>query len=86
MPHCPSCNALMSHRDSRKRLVKTSDGNTYVFSLRRLQCLQCRRMHLEIPDFIQPHKHYDRKTIESVIAGNCDYCAADDSTIRRWKK
>lgn len=86
MPHCPSCNALMTDRDRRKRAVKDSEGQTYIFSLRRLQCPECAQIHLELPDFIKPYKRYDKATIEAVISGNCDCCAADNSTIRRWKK
>ena len=76
----------MTDRDRRKRAVKDSEGQTYIFSLRRLQCPECAQIHLEMPDFIQPYKRYDKATIEAVINGHCDCCAADNSTIRRWKK
>lgn len=72
-------------RDSRKRKVKDSTGNEYIFQLRRLQCSACGKLHVEVPDIIHPQKHYSRDVIDAVLRGKCDYCAADDSTIYRWK-
>ena len=85
IPTCPDCGGAMVVRDSRKRAVKDSDGNEYIFQLRRLRCVLCGHTHLELPDFMQAHKHYNKTVIEAVIRGECDYCAADDSTIYRWK-
>ena len=55
--------------------------------LRRLLCEGCAKLHTEIPDIIQPFKHYDSETIQSVIDGGekAMDCVADDSTISRWK-
>ena len=55
--------------------------------LRRLLCDDCKKLHTEIPDIIQPYKHYDSETIQSVIDGGekARCCVADDSTISRWK-
>ena len=76
----------MSVRDSKKRIVKDAAGQEYIFNLRRLYCSHCQKLHVEIPDFILPNKHYSRRTIESVLNGTCDYFAGDDRTITRWKK
>lgn len=83
---CPSCNKSLKVRDSRKRKVKDSSGKEYIFQLRRLYCPVCNQMHLEIPDFIKPQKHYFKLTIENTLSNRITYCAADDSTIRRWQK
>ena len=85
IPLCPVCNAPTKARDSRKRLVKDSAGSLYPFQLRRLQCLKCGLIHIELPDCIEPQKHYFKLTIARAIENN-NTCAADDSTIRRWKK
>lgn len=76
----------MTVRDSRKRLVKDSAGKIYNFSLRRLKCPKCGSIHLELPDFIEPNKHYSKLTIERAVNEEIDYCSADNSTIARWKK
>jgi hypothetical protein len=62
-------------------------GETRRFLLRRLRCERCGKLHTEIPDIIQPCKHYDSETIQGVIDGDgsASQCAADDSTIRRWR-
>jgi len=73
-------------RDSRKRLVKDSEGNRYTFTLRRLQCLKCGQVHTEIPDFIEKFKHYSKPTIEKVISGSDDTFSGDSKTIYRWRK
>lgn len=76
----------MTVRDSRKRLVKDSAGKIYNFSLRRLKCPKCDSIHLELPDCIEPNKHYFKPTIENTLSNDIDFCVADDSTIRRWRK
>lgn len=83
---CPSCNVPMTVRDSRKRLVKDSAGKIYNFSLRRLKCPQCGCIHLELPDCIEPNKRYFKLTIKNTLSNDIDFCVADDSTIRRWRK
>lgn len=83
---CPSCGGPLAGYDSRKRGVIGSDGITYDFLLRRLRCSVCSRLHLEIPDFIKPQKHYSAETIRQAIFNQNSSCPADDSTIRRWKR
>jgi len=82
---CPVCGVALTVRDSRKRKVKDASGKEYIFKLRRLRCIHCSQVHLEIPDCLSPNKHYFRASISAVKDGSIDYCAADDSTIRRWK-
>jgi len=85
-PICPDCGEALTVRDSKKRTVIDSDGNKEIYSLRRLFCSKCSKLHLEIPDCIEPNKHYKRVIIEKVRSGNIEDCPADDRTISRWKK
>ena len=85
-PLCPDCKKLLSGYDSRKRRVIGSDGKPYYFRLRRLKCLSCGHLHLEVLDLIAPGKHYSAEVIREAVTGRSDSCPADDSTIRRWKK
>lgn len=41
-------------------------------------------MHTELPDFIQPFKHYESEVIEAVIDGAAYSCPAEESTQRHW--
>ncbi|HOW23609.1 MAG TPA: DUF6431 domain-containing protein [Sedimentibacter sp.] len=52
------------------------------YRLHRLKCPGCGKLHLELPDFMAPKKHYEARLIEDVMAGRSDSCPADDSTIR----
>lgn len=82
---CPDCGSILKIRDSKKRTVKNENGEVYTFSLRRLYCNGCRKLHIEVPDFIDKNKQYSKNVIENVTSGKCDYCVADNSTIYRWK-
>jgi len=82
---CPYCGATLKYRNSRLRQLLDALGEKTVYRLRRLLCEGCRKLHTEIPDTMQPYKHYDTKTIQDVLDGGGQTCAADDSTIRRWR-
>jgi len=64
--------------------VKDSTGDQQVFLLRRLKCRSCHKLHIELPDIIQPFKHYLVAVIEKCLDGADADCPADDSTIRLW--
>lgn len=85
-PMCPACGVLLSGYDTRPRWVVDSSGAVLLFQLRRLRCPSCHRLHLELPDFMRPYKHYASPVIEAVEAGATASCPADNSTMRRWKK
>ena len=82
---CPLCGGDLSVRDSRKRGVIDGDGEKKTFRLRRLQCDLCDKLHIELPGFIQPFKHYASEVIEAVLDGSDD-CMVETSTIKRWRK
>lgn len=84
-PTCPVCGEKLVWYDRRRTLLNDR-GESSVYLLRRLRCAQCRRLHLEAPDFIQPQKHYAAQLIADTVSGVVKCCPADDSTIRRWKR
>lgn len=83
---CPACGGTMRVRDSKRRHVILSDGEVQIFSLRRLKCMQCGTLHIELPDLIVPHKHYSRDAIHKALSGAVLNCPAENSTIYRWEK
>ena len=85
-PLCPRCGVLMSGYDTRLRHCIGSDGVPRWFRLRRLRCPSCGQLHLEMPDLMEPKKHYEAQVISDTVAGEDSICPAEDSTIRRWKK
>ena len=84
---CPLCGGVLVYRNKRLRRRKTLLGEVIRLYLRRFRCETCNKLHTEIPNIIQPYKHYDSETIQTVLDGNADSagCPADESTIRRWK-
>jgi hypothetical protein len=84
---CPLCNDELFYRDSRLRMLKDLLGVVMSFFVRRLRCIGCKKLHTELPNIIQPYRHYSSDAIQSVLDGREDGadCVADNSTIRRWK-
>lgn len=59
----------MNYRDSRKRIRRKEGGGVEHLLVRRLRCSKCRKLHVELPDCLVPHKHYDAEVISGVIEG-----------------
>jgi len=85
-PYCPDCGQLLSGYDTRARKAIDCAGVAHWYSLRRLKCLDCNKLHLELPDFMMAHKHYNAQTIKDIIENNSESCPADNSTIWRWRQ
>jgi len=85
-PYCPDCGLLLYGYDSRSRRVIDGSGLARWYALRRLRCLDCDRLHIELPDFIISQKHYDAQTIREAVKNISDSCPADNSTIWRWRQ
>jgi len=82
---CPKCQDEMKIRDTKRRYIRFGNGERYPFNLRRYYCSICHQLHTEIPDLVQPYKHYDSQTIEKVKSGDSSDFGGDDSTIRKWR-
>lgn len=71
---------------SRRRGYTDSAGNPGKLIIRRLRCCDCHKIHHELPDLLVPYKRHASESIEAVVAGG-DHCvAADESTIRNWRR
>ena len=49
--------------------MKCYNGEKKTFSLRRMRCARCKRLHIELPDILVPNKHYAAELIENVVDG-----------------
>ena len=85
-PVCPRCHQSMVFRDTCVRGGLSIEGKCQQYVIRRLECPSCKAVHRELPDILFPYKHYETDVIQSVIVGRADGCAADESTIQRWKR
>ncbi|MDI6915070.1 MAG: DUF6431 domain-containing protein [Desulfitobacteriaceae bacterium] len=84
---CPCCGEQLSVIGSRKRKSKNSVGQTKVLVIRRLRCVECRRIHHELPDCLVPYKRYESASIECVVSKDSESSdvAADDATLYRMR-
>ena len=88
---CPNCNSLLEYHCRINRSLKNKAGEKNNYNIRVLKCVNktCpTTYHRELPDIIIPYRRYDTESIEEAIArGNTEITvAADESTIRRWRK
>lgn len=88
---CPVCGKILHYRDKRRRIIKTSKGETFWCIVRRFKCVSCNRLHTEIPEQLTPYKHYEASAIEDVlddITDESDPVTVDgpsEQTIKRWR-
>lgn len=71
---------------SRKRGCIDTSGDKIILSIRRLRCIDCERIHHELPDMLVPYKRHVRESIEAVITEKAEMnVIADESTLKRWQ-
>jgi hypothetical protein len=81
---CPFCGGTLTVKDSRDRCCIDDAGCRHTLRIRRLRCKNCHKIHSELPDIIQPFKHYTSSVIETVLDGDESTCPAEISTMHRW--
>jgi len=84
---CPICSGALKVRDTKQRkLICTVDEIVVKrYRLRRLLCKSCGKLHIELPDCMQPYKHYEADAIQAEIDGSQENPHADDNTLKRWR-
>ena len=80
------CGSKVLKRGSKERYLINNDGVRNRFILKRVYCPTCNKLHMVMPDFIEPHKQYNKNVIDGVRNGTNDCSAADNATLYRWKK
>ncbi|NLU51226.1 MAG: hypothetical protein GXX09_12680 [Syntrophomonadaceae bacterium] len=52
-----------------------------------LGCVECKRIHHELPDMLVPYKRHVRESIEAAVSGDeALTVTADESTLWRWRR
>lgn len=84
---CPICGSgNFKIIGTRKRTLINSAGDLIILVIRRLRCLDCKKIHHELPDIVVPYKRHASESIETAINGDKKLsAAADESTINRWR-
>jgi hypothetical protein len=71
---------------TRRRKIIVFGGTPKTIILRRLRCVECRKIHHELPDMVVPYKRYCAETIGKILAGETkEPAAVEESTIWRIK-
>jgi hypothetical protein len=83
---CPICDGSLKVIGSRHRGYTDSAGEAVDLIIRRLRCQDCHKIHHELPDILVPYKRHASESIEAVVVGDGDSVAADESTIRCWRR
>jgi hypothetical protein len=89
---CPICFKKLRPYGRRNRIFFLNDYEKKVFSIRRLRCCFCRKIHHELPSVLVPFKRHCRRTVQSCIDSdkNKPYprCCAPStvSKIKKWYK
>lgn len=89
---CPVCGGYLKPYDHVKRIVRTKGRKSWYERIRRMRCLDCRKLHNELPDYIFPYKQYEAELIRGVLEGliTSDILGYEEYpcelTMKTWKK
>ena len=86
---CPICGERLVVRGKRPRILTESSGSKVKLIIRRLRCVECKRIHHELPDCVVPYKRHSAETIGKIINDDTTELPCETGTIRRirlwWK-
>ena len=89
---CPNCRGNLKYYDSVSRIVRTRGRVTDNVRIRRFRCIDCNKLHREIPEDIYPYKQYEAEIIRGVLEGfitSSTYGFEDypcELTMKRWRR
>jgi hypothetical protein len=83
---CPICAGALKVIGSRERRAIGSDGEIETYVIRRLRCVDCQKIHHELPDILIPYKRHCAETMENVLVGRDDICCdfATEYRVKAW--
>lgn len=88
--NCPDCGGGLKYYDRVSRMIKIKGGDKRYLKLKRFKCVDCHKLHRELPIDIHPYKHYESEIIKGVLEG---YITPDtfgfedypcEVTMNRW--
>ncbi|KPV43866.1 DUF6431 domain-containing protein [Alicyclobacillus ferrooxydans] len=83
---CPCCQNRLRVIGSRKRTWIQGSGSKAKIIIRRLRCLDCRKIHHELPNFLVPYRRHEAQVIEDAVMDKAAPAGVEESTIRRWRQ
>ncbi len=72
---------------SRPRKYIKDTGEKVNLIIRRMRCVNCHKIHHELPDILVPYKRYGRESLEAVLSDNIKLSVpVDESTLAQWRR
>ena len=90
-PVCPHCGDELVYRDTCRRHYRLGGGRKVWFTIRRLKCPHCKKLHRELPDILAPYKHYHLDIIMGMLEGTLPQGEDEyenypcEKTVERWE-
>lgn len=67
--NCPNCGGNLKYYDRVSRMIRVKGGDKRYLKVRRFKCVECRKIHRELPNYIYPYKQYEADIIKGVLEG-----------------
>jgi hypothetical protein len=80
---CPVCGGELYQLGRRWRGYIDANGEKRGVQIRRLRCVECGKIHHELPDLLVPYKRHCADTIVSIAAGETDAVPCDPSCTHK---
>lgn len=82
---CPCCQGRLRVIGSRPRTWVQESGVKAKIIIRRLRCVDCRKIHHELPNILVPYRRHEAQVIEAAVTGEPTSADVEESTLRRWR-
>ena len=83
---CPKCKFRLECIGSRKRKLIDVSGVRRVYSIRRLRCMRCHKIHHELPDLFIPYHLVSAGIIDLINSGKVNAVPLDLTSIDRLSR
>ena len=82
---CPICASSVIVIGTRKRTFIGDYDEHQLLIIRRLRCIDCKKIHHELPDLLIPYKRHCAETFEKIVTGDHNGIPCEESTVRRMR-
>lgn len=66
---CPVCGGNLKLYDHVMRIIREKKGEKDHIYIRRMKCVDCGKIHRELPRYVLPYIQYDKDIVMGVLTG-----------------
>lgn len=87
---CPICRGQLKFYDHVPRVIRSESGKIEHVKIRRFRCVECKKMHRELPDNLMPYKQFRADIIAGIVDGSIEVQDLEfedypcEMTMKRW--